>query len=201
MIRTCHILFLTAVLCLFVIMSGCPEKEERASFSQKTAPSVSEKPLSATPEAAAKGSQMDKALAVHKEFVTAFNETLAKGDTVDAVRERIALADRARLDSMMARSDMSDPEASEFLVRFTDLLQRYEDLGTEHIATLEEVTRLHALGREKEGGLAKLPDKERAVATKEFNAIVDRHNSLVQGQLADERKELEDLSKELMDLK
>lgn len=201
MTRSCHILFLTAILCLFVIMSGCPDKKEPASPSRKTAPPVSEQPQSATSEAAVKGSQMDKALAVHKEFVTAFNETLAKGDTVEAVRERIALADRTRLESMMARSDMSDPDASEFLVRFTDLLQRYQDLGTEHIATLEEVNRLHALGKEKEGGLARLPEKERAQATKEFNAIVDRHNSLVQGQLAKELKELEDLSKELMDLK
>ena len=199
--RACSAVSLAAIFCLFIIMSGCSEKEAPAPPPPQAASPVAEQPAAAAPSADGAGSQMDKARAIHKEFTMAFSETLPKGDTVDALRERIALADKTRLNSMMARSDMKDSEAAEFLVGFTDLLQRYLDLGARHISTLEEVTRLHDLGKEMQERIAKVPDKEKPQATKEFNAIVDQHNSLVQGRLAEEQKEIEALVKELMELK
>lgn len=144
---------------------------------------------------------MNRALAVHREFVTAFSETLKDGDTEEALRERMDLADRTRLNGMMLRSDLSDPDAGAFLVRFTDLLQRYIDLAARHLVTLDEVSGLHARGKEMQARIAALPDKDKPQATKEFNAVVDRHNSLVQGLLAQERKDLEALGNELLELR
>lgn len=192
-------LCLVALIGLLLFTSGCSKKEEPVSV--QTPSPASEQPAAEKPQSAVRGSEMDKALAVHKEFAAAFSKTLDKGDTVDAVQERMALADRTRLNSMMLRSEMKDPDAAEFLVRFNDLLQSYLDLGTRHITTLEEVNRLLARGKEMQDRIARMPDKEKAQATKEFNAVVDEHNSLVKGALAQEQKELETLKNELLELK
>ncbi|HPI94441.1 MAG TPA: hypothetical protein PLT09_01255 [Deltaproteobacteria bacterium] len=192
-------LCLVALFGLFLLASGCSKEEEPVSVQ---APSpASEQPAAEKPQPSVKGSEMDKALAVHKEFATSFSGTLVKGDTVEAVQERMALADRTRLNSMMLRSELKDTDAAEFLVRFTDLLQSYLDLGSRHIATLEEVNRLLARGKEMQDRIAKMPDKEKDQATKEFNAVVDEHNSLVKGALTQEQKELETLKNELLELK
>ena len=190
---------LVVLICLFFVISGCSKKEEPVPV--QAPPPASEQPAARETKAPAKESQMNKVLAVHKEFSAAFSDSLGSGDTVEAIRDRMVLVDRTRVNSMILRSDVNDPEAAEFLIRFTDLLQRYMDLGTRHIATLEEVDRLHALAKEKEGGLAALQGTEKAKATREFNTIVDQHNGLVQGPLAQERKDLETLGKELMEIR
>ena len=184
---------------LFLILAGCPNKDE--SVQVPTMTPAQEEASSAAPGVAAGEPQMNRVLAVHREFVTAFSETLKDGDTEEALRERMDLADRTRLNGMMLRSDLSDPDAGAFLVRFTDLLQRYIDLAARHLVTLDEVSGLHARGKEMQARIAALPDKDKPQATKEFNAVVDRHNSLVQGLLAQERKDLEALGNELLELR
>ncbi len=189
---------LMACIGLFLLLSGCSKQEEPAAVPAQTTESGQQAPE--TPQAA-KDPQMNRALAVHREFVTAFSETLKDGDTEEALRERMDLADRTRLNGMMLRADLSDPDAAAFLVRFTDLLQRYIDLAARHLVTLDEVSGLHARGKEMQARIAALPDKDKPQATKEFNAVVDRHNSLVQGLLAQERKDLEALGNELLELR
>ena len=184
---------------LFLILAGCPNKDE--SVQVPTMTPAQEEAASEAPGAAAGEPQMNRALAIHREFVTAFSETLKDGDTEEALRERMDLADRTRLNGMMLRADLSDPDAAAFLVRFTDLLQRYIDLAARHLVTLDEVSGLHARGKEMQARIAALPDKDKPQATKEFNAVVDRHNSLVQGLLAQERKDLEALGNELLELR
>lgn len=192
-------LCLVALIGVFFLSAGCTKRDEPVP-DQAAAPASSQ-PAIESPRAHAGDAQMNRVLSIHKEFAVAFSETSSAGDTVDAVRERLDLVDRTRLSATMLRSDMSDPDAGTFLVRFTDMLQQYLDLGTTHVATLEEVKRLHDQGTVLQGRIADLPDKDKAQATREFNAIVEQHNSLAQGQLARERRELEEISRDLVNLK
>jgi Ran GTPase-activating protein (RanGAP) involved in mRNA processing and transport len=181
------------ILSCLLLLSGCKKKEEPLPTGTPAAP-----PAPAAKETGGK-TQLSKAMSIHQEFVKAFS--LSKGDTLDAVRERMDLADKARVSCMLLRPDIQDPATTDFLIRFTDKLQQYLDLSKKHVTTLEEVMGLYASGKEIENGLAKLPEKDKAQATTKLNSIIERHNKLAQGPLEQERTELRSLGNELMSLK
>jgi hypothetical protein len=182
------------LMCLFLVL-GCSKKEEPI---QTQAPVQQAVPA---PKDPVQKSQFDKAMAIHKDFVKAFSETLGKEDTVDTLRSKIDLVDKTRISCMMLRSDIHDPVAADFLIRFSDSLQKYLDLGNKHIATLEEAARQYASGKEFEANLSKVPEKEKGQATEKLNSLIVKHNELVQGPLKKERDDLNSLGDELLRFK
>jgi hypothetical protein len=182
------------LMCLFLVL-GCSKKEEPI---QTQAPVQQAVPA---PKDPAQKSQLDKAMAIHKDFVKAFSETLGKEDTVDTLRSRMDLVDKTRISCMMLRSDIHDPAAADFLIRFSDSLQKYLDLGNKHIATLEEAASQYASGKEFEANLSRIPEKEKGQATEKLNALIAKHNELVQGPLKKERDELNSMGDELLRFK
>ena len=182
------------LMCLFLVL-GCSKKEEPI---QTQAPVQQAVPA---PMDTAQKAQLDKALLIHKDFVKAFSETLGKEDTVDTLRSRMDLVDKTRISCMMLRSDIHDPAAADFLIRFSDSLQKYLDLGNKHLATLEEAASQYASGKEFEATLSKVPEKEKGQATEKLNSLIAKHNELVQGPLKKERDELNSLGDELLRFK
>jgi hypothetical protein len=186
---------MTILMCLFLIL-GCSKKEEPI---QTQAPMQQAVP--APSKDTAQKSQLDRAMVIHKDFVQAFSETLRKEDTVDTLRVRLDLVDKTRISCIMIRSEIHDPEAADFLIRFTDGLQKYLDLGNKHIATLEEEASQYASGKEFEANLSKVPEKEKGQATAKLNSLIAKHNELVQGPLKKERDDLTSLGDELLRFK
>ena len=182
------------LLCLFLVL-GCSKKEEPI---QTPAPMQQAVPA---PKVSTQESQLDKAMAIHKDFVQAFSETLGKEDTVDTLRSRMVLVDKTRISCMMLRTDIHDPVAADFLIRFSDSLQKYLDLANKHLATLEEAASQYASGKEFEANLSKVPEKEKGQATEKLNSLIAKHNELVQGPLKKERDDLNSLGEELLRLK
>lgn len=182
------------LMCLFLVL-GCSKKEEPI---QTQAPVQQAVPA---PKDPGQKSQLDKAMVIHKEFVKAFSETLGKEDTVDTLRSRMELVDKTRISCMMLGSDIHDPVAADFLIRFSDGLQKYLDLGNKHLATLEEAARQYASGKEFEANLSKVPEKEKGQATEKLNSLIAKHNELVQGPLKKERDDLNSLGDELLRFK
>ena len=183
------------LMCLFLLL-GCSKKEEP---TQTQAPVQQAVP--APPMDTAQKSQLDKAMAIHKDFVQAFSETLGKEDTVDTLRSRMDLVDKTRISCMMLRTDIHDPVAADFLIRFSDSLQKYLDLANKHLATLEEAASQYASGKEFEANLSKVPEKEKGQATEKLNSLIAKHNELVQGPLKKERDDLNSLGDELLRFK
>jgi hypothetical protein len=182
------------LMCLFLVL-GCSKKEEPI---QTQAPVQRAVPA---PMDTAQKAQLEKALLIHKDFVKAFSQTLGKEDTVDTLRSRMDLVDKTRISCMMLRSDIHDPVAADFLIRFSDGLQKYLDLGNKHLATLEEAASQYASGKEFEANLSKVPEKEKGQATEKLNSLIAKHNELVQGPLKKERDELNSLGDELLRFK
>jgi hypothetical protein len=191
-----YVLPMIILMCLFLVL-GCSKKEEPI---QTEVPAPVQKAVPVPMDTVQK-SQLDKAMVIHKDFVKAFSETLGKEDTVDTLRSRIDLVDKTRISCMMLRSDIHDPVATDFLIRFSDSLQKYLDLANKHLATLEEEARQYASGKEFEANLSKVPEKEKGEATAKLNALIVKHNELVQGPLKKERDELNSLGDELLRLK
>ena len=146
-------------------------------------------------------SQLDKATLIHKDFVKVFSETLGKEDTVEALQSRMDLVDKTRISCMMLRSDIHDQVALDFLIRFTDGLQQYLDLGNKHLITLEEAASQYTTGKELELNLSKVPEKEKGEATAKLNSLIEKYNELVQGPLKKEQDELNRLGDELLRFK
>ena len=182
-------------MCL-VLVQGCSKKEEPI-----LTPAPMQQAVPAHPKDTPQESQLDKAMAIHKDFVKVFSETLGKEDTVDTLQSRLDLVDKTRISCMMLRSDIHDPVAADFLIRFSDSLQKYLDLGRKHLATLEEAAGQYASGKEFEANLSKVPEKEKGQATEKLNSLIKKHNELVQGPLKKERDDLNSLGDELLRLK
>jgi hypothetical protein len=181
-------------ICLFLVL-GCSKKEEPI---QTQAPVQQAVP---TPKFTVEKSQLNNAMLIYKDFVKAFSETLGKEDTVDTLRSRIDLVDKTRISCIMLRSDIHDPVAEDFLIRFSDGLQKYLDLGNKHLATLEEAANQYASGKEFESTLSKVPEKEKGQATAKLNSLIAKYNELVQGPLKKEREDLNSLEDDLLRLK
>ena len=186
---------LIILMCLFLLL-GCSKKEEPTPTQAPVQQAVPAPPMDT-----AQQSQLDKAMAIHKDFVQAFSETLGKEDTVDTLRSRMVLVDKTRISCMMLRTDIHDPVAADFLIRFSDSLQKYLDLANKHLATLEEAASQYASGKEFEANLSKVPEKEKGQATEKLNSLIAKHNELVQGPLKKERDDLNSLGEELLRLK
>jgi hypothetical protein len=184
--------------CLFLLM-GCPGKEEPPAPTQtvQPAPPVAQQPAE-TPQEVSRSADPST---LYSEFTREFSKTLAKGDTVEAIRERMELADRTRLSSIMLRTDVQDPAAQEFLVRFSDALQRYLDFAPRHMATLEEIDRLEKFIKESQDAMATLPQKEKNAAIAKLNPVIEEHNALAEGSLAQERAEIKAVTDVLLNLK
>jgi len=182
------------LMCLFLVL-GCSKKEEPIQTQAQVQQAVP------APMDTAEKSQLDKAQILYKDFVKAFSETLGKEDTVDTLRSRMELVDKTRISCMMLGSDIHDPVAADFLIRFSDNLQKYLDLGNKHLATLEEAARQYASGKEFEANLSKVPEKEKGQATEKLNSLIAKHNELVQGPLKKERDDLNSLGDELLRFK
>jgi hypothetical protein len=180
--------------CLFLVL-GCSKKEEP---TRTPAPAQQAVPA---PKDTAQKSQLDKVMLIHKDFVKVFSETLGKEDTVDTLRSRIDLVDKTRISCIMLRSDIHDPVAEGFLIRFSDGLQKYLDLANKHLATLEEAASQYAYAKEFEANLTKVPEKEKGQATEKLNSLIAKYNDLVQGPLKKERGDLNSLGDELLRLK
>jgi len=192
-----HVLPMIILVCLFSLALGCSKKEEPI---QTQAPAPVEKAAPAPMDPAPK-SQLDRAMAIHNDFVKAFSVTLGREDTSDTIRSRMDLVDKTRISCMMLRSDIQDPVAADFLIRFSDGLQKYLDLGNNHLATLEEEASQYASGKEFEASLPKVPEKEKGQAIAKLNSLIAKHNELVQGPLKKERDDLNRLGDELLNLK
>jgi hypothetical protein len=184
--------------CLFLLL-GCPGKEEPPALTQPDQPRAPVVQQSATAPQDEKGTADPSTL--YGDFTRDFSRTLSQGDTVEALRERMELADRARLSSIMLRSDVQDPAAQEFLVRFSDVLQRYLDLAPRHMATLEEIDRLQKFIDESKNAIAAMPDKDKGPAIARLNPVIEEHNALAEGALARERGEIKEITDELLGLK
>jgi hypothetical protein len=184
------------LLCLFLVL-GCSKKEEPI---QTPAPAPVQQAVPAHKDTTQE-SQLDKAVVIHKDFVQAFSETLGKEDTADILRSRIDLVDKTRISCMMLRPDIHDPVAADFLIRFSDDLQKYLDLANKHLATFEEAARQYASGKEFEANLPRVPEKEKGQATEKLNSLIAKHNELVQGPLKKEQDELNRLGDELLRFK
>ena len=182
------------LMCLFLVL-GCSKKEEPI---QTQAPLQKAVPA---PMDTAQKYQLDKAQLLYKDFVKVFSETLGKEDTVDTLRSRMDLVDKTRISCIMLGSDIHDPVAADFLIRFSDGLQKYLDLGNKHLATLEEAAGQYASGKEFEANLSKVPEKEKGQATEKLNSLIAKHNELVQGPLKKERDDLNSLGDELLRFK
>ena len=189
-----HVRHMIIFMCLFLVL-GCSKKEEPI---QTQAPVQQAVPAT---KAIAQKSQLAEAMLIHRDFVKAFSETLVKEDTVDTLRSRMDLVDKTRISCMMLRSNIHDPAASAFLIKFSDGLQKYLDLGNKHLATLEEEAKQYASGKEFEANLSKVPEKEKAQATAKLNSLIAKHNELVQGPLKKEQDELNSLGDDLLRLK
>jgi hypothetical protein len=181
-------------MCLLLVL-GCSKKEEPIQT-----PAPPQQAVHVSKDTAQK-SHLDRAMSVHRDFVKDFSETLDKEDTVDALRPRIDLVDKTRISCMMLRSEIHDPVAADFLLRFSDGLQKYLDLSNRHLGTLEEVAALYVLVKESEANLTKVPDKEKGEATARLNSLITKHNELVQGPLKKERDDLIGLGDELLRFK
>lgn len=187
------------------ITSACSRQEEQMPGSMpapsqkqsQTAPTTTAPGTTTVPQTAAAPSQLNKAMSIHAGFLESFTQSLRQGDKADALRERIAMAEKARMDGMLLRSDLQDPKAVQFLITFSDKLQRYIDLAGTHIATLEEIDRLKTAIKEAEQNLAKAPEKDKASEALKLNALIDQHNALAENALAKERDELKALADEL----
>lgn len=192
--RSANLSLIFMLLSLFLLL-GCSKKEEPVQ-TQAPAPQTVPAPV-VTKET----SQLDKALLIHRDFVQAFSTILNKQDTVASVQERIDLVDKTRVSCMLLRPDIQDPVAADFLIRFSDGLDKYLSLCKDHLATLQEVDRLLTSGKEIENTLPGIPEKEKGPATSKLNALIEQHKKLVQGPLQKERTELDRLGTELMGLK
>ena len=189
-----HVRHMIIFMCLFLVL-GCSKKEEPI---QTQAPVQQAVPAT---KAIAQKSQLAEAMLIHRDFVKAFSETLVKEDTVDTLRSRMDLVDKTRISCMMLRSNIHDPAASAFLIKFSDGLQKYLDLGNKHLATLEEEAKQYAYGMEFKANLSKVPEKEKAQATTKLNSLIAKHNELVQGPLKKEQDELNSLGDDLLRFK
>lgn len=182
------------ISCLFLVL-GCSKKEESVPTQAPVQQAV---PM---PKDIVEKSQLDKATLIHKDFVKVFSETLGKEDTVEALQSRMDLVDKTRISCMMLRSDIHDQVALDFLIRFTDGLQQYLDLGNKHLITLEEAASQYTTGKELELNLSKVPEKEKGEATAKLNSLIEKYNELVQGPLKKEQDELNRLGDELLRFK
>jgi len=189
---------MAVLLCLF-LMSGCPKKEEPM---QAQTPLVQAEPAPApAPQVNAGSSQIERARQIHKDFVGEFSQINSKEETAETLRSSLDLVEKARTSCMLLRADVQDQAAQDYVIRFADVLQRYLDLGKQHLATLDEEARQYAAGKELEAALPKLPDKERADAAARLKSLVTKHNELVQGPLKTERDELKALGDGLIGFK
>jgi hypothetical protein len=182
------------LMCLFLVI-GCSKKEEPIQTPVPTQKAVP------APKDTAQQSQLDKAKLIHNDFVKSFSETLGKEDTADTIRSRIDLVDKTRISCMILRADIHDPVAADFLIRFSDGLQKYLDLANKHLTTLEEAAGLYTSAKESEANMSKVPEKEKGEATEKLNSLITKHNELVQGPLKKERDDLKGLGDELLKLK
>jgi hypothetical protein len=183
------------ILMCLILAFGCSKKEEPILTPAPTRQAVP------APKDAAQKSQLDKTTVIYKNFVNDFSDTLGKDDSVDTLRSRIDLVDKTRISCMLLRADIHDPAAADFLLRFTEGLQKYLDLANKHLATLEEVAGLYNSGKELEATLSTLPEKEKGGATARLNSLIRKHNELVQGPLKKERDDLNSLGDELLRFK
>jgi hypothetical protein len=140
-------------------------------------------------------------MVIYKDFVKAFSETQGKEYTVDTLRSRIDLVNKTRISCMMLRADIHDPVAADFLIRFSDGLQKYLDLGNKHLATLEEAASQYASAKDAEANLSKVPEKEKGQATEKYNSLITKYNEIMQGPLKKERDDLKSLGDELLRFK
>ncbi len=184
--------------CLFLLM-GCPGKEEAPALTQPDRPMAPVVQQPSTTPQEGKGTADPSTL--YGDFTREFSRTLSQGDTVEALRERMELADRARLSSIMLRNDVQDPTDQDFLVRFSDVLQRYLDIAPRHMATLEELDRLQKFIEESKDTIAGLPEKEKGPAIARLNRVIEEHNALAEGTLARERGEIKEITDALLGLK
>lgn len=194
-------------LVVFIACAGCTRQGEDTGGRPVEPGGVPVKPIGQGPK---KPGADDAALLVkgkedvkklYATFAESFQAALSKGDTADALRERVELAEKTRRDALVLSATIADPDGVRFLVDLSERLERYRDMAQDHMKTLDEVTRLRNEGARLDERMKPLPDKERAPLLAEYNAIVTRHNSLVKGKLADERAALDAASRELVSLK
>lgn len=181
------------VSCLF-FMFGCSKKEEPMPVQGPERQAVP------APGIPAGNPQLEKALSLHKDFVKAFSGKLGKENTLEAMRSQVDLVEKTRVSCMMLRSDVQDPAALDFLVRFTDLLRNYLELGTRHLSTLEDMAGKYQAAKELESNLPNIPEKDREEATVKMNTYISAYNEIVQGPAKKEAEELKRLGDELAKL-
>ncbi len=181
------------VSCLF-LMLGCSKKEEPMPAQ---GPGQQAVPATGIP---AGNPQLEKAMSLHKDFSKHFAAKLGKENTLEAMRSQVDLVEKTRVSCMMLRSDVQDPAASDFLVRFTDLLQNYLDLGTRHLSTLEDMAGKYQAAKELESNLPNIPEKDKEEATVKLNTYINAYNEIVQGPSKKEAEELKRLGDELLRL-
>ncbi len=209
--KTCPSAVLLSLLAVVILVSGaCSRHEESGSPPPVASPGVAggtqpSKVLQDQPPGAVRGADEQAARKTARESYEAFSEsfraTFGAGDTADALRERVNLAEKARLEFLMLSVQMKEPAEKKFFLDLCERLETYRDMAERHITTLEDARRIREEGEALKERMKSMPDKEKAKAMEEYNHLVDRHNSLVTGSLAEERKGLEELASELVSLK
>ncbi len=200
---------LVAAFIACIAWVGCTQHDESqgtgtgVALGEKAAPAAGS--MKVTQGGGAGQVQSEPARALYRAFRDAFSATLSGGDTADALKERIELAEKTRMDALVLAARIGSAEGASFLSRLVDRLERYSGMAKGHLQTLEEEKALRDKGRELEEKIRSLAgkdkDRERNQAVLEYNSLWDTHKDLVTNRLAEERRSLEALSGELMDFK
>jgi hypothetical protein len=175
------------------LLFACSKKEEAP---QTQAPATQE---TSAPSAAPVGNdQLAKAVAAHQAFLQAWGGVTAGVQDLDFYQRRIDVAEKAHTDALMLLNDSKDPQAQQFLTKFTDLLQKYSEAGRTYISTWENVKK-----GEKDLADAKAKGPGPLDSSTHYMAIstLESNLSALRDGLHTQKNEFDRLANELKELK
>lgn len=190
-----HRMLLVSIVILssLSLLFACSKKEE-APLTQASATQETPAPAAAP----AGNDQLAKAVAAHQTFLQAWGGVRAGVQDLNYHQQRIDVAEKARTDALILLNDTKDPQAQQFLMTFTDLLQKYSEAGRTYISTFENVKK-----GEKDLADAKAKGPGPLDSSTQFMGIslLERNLSALRDGLNFQKNEFDRLANELKELK
>jgi hypothetical protein len=190
-----HRMLLVSIVILssLYMLFACSKKEEAP---QTQAAATQETPAPAA--APAGNDQLSKAVAAHQAFLQAYAGVTAGVQDLNFYQRRIDVSEKAHADALMLLNDSKDPQAQQFLTKFTDLLQKYSEAGRTYISSFEDV-------KKGEKDLADLKAKGPGAldSSTQYMAISTLEKTLgaMNDRLHFQKNEFDQLGRELQELK
>jgi hypothetical protein len=184
-----HRMFLVMIVILgsAFLFSACSKKEE-VPQAQGTA-------TQEAPAAAPANDQLAKAVAAHRAFMEAYQGVpVGPLEDTNFYQRRIDVADKARSDALMLLNSTTDPQAQQFLTKFTDLLQQYSEAGRTYISACENI-------QQKEKELADAKAQGTTGSLDMLQSSIKESLNTLKSNLSSQKGEFDRVANELKGLK